>query len=119
MGSSKQTKLSRFTLFLICFLSGLHGVCSQQRNTNLVWSGQHVHEGRFNVHTFDVFSGANRLTLKIKGTSLDQVERVEVWLRYRSTIGLVLSNGAWADFNVNLAGMEQFRLRKTTTPTRS
>eukprot|EP00281_Chroomonas_sp_CCMP1168_P026410 CAMPEP_0206223022 /NCGR_PEP_ID=MMETSP0047_2-20121206/6268_1 /ASSEMBLY_ACC=CAM_ASM_000192 /TAXON_ID=195065 /ORGANISM="Chroomonas mesostigmatica_cf, Strain CCMP1168" /LENGTH=435 /DNA_ID=CAMNT_0053645879 /DNA_START=77 /DNA_END=1381 /DNA_ORIENTATION=+ len=54
----------------------------QQRHVALSWEEQHVEEGQGNVHSFDVFSGANSLSIRVTAHHLSKLSELNVLLRH-------------------------------------
>ncbi|EKX41137.1 hypothetical protein GUITHDRAFT_153935, partial [Guillardia theta CCMP2712] len=75
---------SSLQLVLFAFASILPMTASQTRQTDVEWTGQILSYEAFNVHTFEVFAGANELEIKVRARKLAGFPRLGLWLRQGS-----------------------------------
>eukprot|EP00960_Hanusia_phi_P060874 764657-Hanusia_phi.AAC.2 len=73
-----------FNLLLLAAISFLPSTTSQTRQTDVEWTGQILSYEAFNVHTFEVYAGANELEIKVKAQKLSGYPRLGLWLRQGS-----------------------------------
>lgn len=55
---------------------------AQKLSHQLLWTGQQLHAGKFNVHKIEVFSAAESLEVVVKAEHIEHFDSVNVWLRH-------------------------------------